>query len=483
MSGATIVTSPAPRRGAFDPVLLAAGAVVALVAVLGGPQLLGLALLGLLVALVLVWPIVGVASLLVMAPIYLLLTPYIPPGIPVSFLVLLLSVVGLALRRVTTPREIPFRWQPIDVAAALLLVNGLLYMPLAANLKTALYGYHELFRLFLIYFIVRLLRPGRGAQAGLLAAVAITSFGVLAYGIVQHFWGYEYVMLKYGLVESLRDYAGFNKAGVQRAYSVTGSPLTLGYMGMVAGLAAIAVLATPGRRDVTRAAAPFLLAAAVGASAFSYTRSSWLGLTAGLGTTALLVTRGRGRWTLVAAPLVAAFLLARFVPEVGERLGRYALTIFSTDPTETSFHYVALFQAATYFIDNPFGIGIGAATGAGFRHGGGVEIWSENTFFLVGIQTGAQGLLALLWFLAGAALAGHRLARSAGASTGERRLGVFALLGVVGFSVGGMSLPALLDVSSFGPLWVVFALLANVSESRRPAGSVPPEEAAESPPA
>lgn len=462
------VPVPAARLSVFlDAPALIVGAGIAAVGLAGGPPLFGYLALGVLVAAILLWPVLGVAALLILAPTFLLFAAFIPQGMPISFLLLVLTAMGLALRRVTTPRPIPFRWLPVDRAAAFLLVNGLLYLPLSANWKTAVYGYHELFRLFLIYFVIRLLLPSLREVRLLLWSLAITAFGVLAYGIVQHFWGYEYVMLNYGLVESLRDYAGFNKAGVKRAYSITTSPLTLGYMGMVAGLGALAVLAVRGQKDRSRPAALLLLAAAVGASAFSYTRSSWLGLVAGLGTMALLVVRGRGRAAIIAVPILAALAIGLFIPEVGERLGRYALTIFSTDPTETSFHYIALAHAATYFIQNPLGVGLGSASGAGIRHAGGVEIWSENTFFLVGIQTGGQALIGLIVFLALAAQAGYGLSRSDNASVNGRRLGVFALLGVVGFSVGGMSLPALLDVSSFGPLWVVFALVANATEQRR----------------
>jgi hypothetical protein len=461
---------PGRARVVLDAPALIAGVGIALVAVLGGPPFLGYLALGLLVTAIFLWPVLGVAALLILAPTFLLFAAFIPQGMPISFLLLVLTAVGLALRRVTTARRAPIRWQPVDKAAAFLLLNGLAYLPLSANWKTAVYGYHELFRLFLIYFVIRLLLPSPRESRLLLWSLAITAFGVLAYGVLQHFWGYEYVMLNYGLVESLRDYAGFSKAGVKRAYSITTSPITLGYMGMVAGLGALAVLAVRTRREGVRLAAVPFLAAAVGASAFSYTRSSWLGLVAGLATMALLVVRGRGRAAIVIVPTLAALAIGLLVPDVGGRLGRYALTIFSSDPTETSFHYIALVHAATYFVQNPFGVGLGSASGAGLRHGGGIEIWSENTFFLVGIQTGAQGLLALLVFLGCAAIAGYRLFRNTGASLGERRLGVFALLGVVGFSVGGMSLPALLDVSSFGPLWVALALVANAAEAGQRGG-------------
>jgi len=58
--------------------------------------------------------------------------------------------------------------------------------------------------LFLLYFVVRLLAPGPAATRHVLWSVALTGFAVAAYGCIQHFWGYGYLMVRYDLVESLR---------------------------------------------------------------------------------------------------------------------------------------------------------------------------------------------------------------------------------------------------------------------------------------
>jgi hypothetical protein len=42
-----------------------------------------------------------------------------------------------------------------------------------------------------------------------------------------------------------------------------------------------------------------------------------------------------------------------------------------------------------------------------------------------------------------------------------RRLGATVFMGFIGFSVAGMSIPTLLEVVAFGPLWVMAALLVN----------------------
>src|SRR5262249_48801353 len=139
----------------------------------------------------------------------------VPEGVPVAFLLLGLTIVSLAGRRVHEPRIRLFRWSAADVAAAFLLVNGLLYLPLAPNLVAGIYGYHELFRMFLLYFVVRLMAPDRRTAAALLWAAGITLFVVVAYGCVQHFWGFDYVLEKYNLVESLRDYVGLSRGGIQ----------------------------------------------------------------------------------------------------------------------------------------------------------------------------------------------------------------------------------------------------------------------------
>jgi hypothetical protein len=95
----------------------------------------------------------------------------------VAFLLLALTLVAVALRRVVEPRARPFRWQPLDLVAAFVLVNGLIYIPLSGNLKVGVYGYHDNLRLFLLYFVVRLLLPARAAERGLLLT-GLTAFGV-----------------------------------------------------------------------------------------------------------------------------------------------------------------------------------------------------------------------------------------------------------------------------------------------------------------
>ena len=451
------------RRHVHGSTLLA-GAATAALALWGGPTILGVGGLAILIGLILLFPIVGVGALLVISPIYLILTPFIPKGIPVSFLLLALTLVGLAMRRVIEPRSRPFRWTMVDRAVAFLLLNGLIYLPLSGNLTVGVYGYHELFRLFLLYFIVRLLAPARSASTSLLIAILVTSFGVLLYGVIQHFWNYEYIMSRFGLARSLHDYAGFNRAGIRRSYSVTSSPLTLGFMAMLAALGALAVLLGGRRRDGAAGWAPLLLVTALAAAAFSYTRSAWLGVAAGFVVALLIFTRGRARLWLILSPVILLLGVGRFLPDVAGRLGRYALTIFSRDPAETSFHYVALLQAASYFWANKLGVGLGEATFAGFHHGQGVQIWSENAFFLVGIQTGIQGFLAFIAFVGLAGSAGHSLFRRPDAGAWERRLGLAVALGFIGFTVGGMSLPAILDAASFGPLWVMLALAVNAGQ-------------------
>jgi hypothetical protein len=343
-------------------------ATVTLVALVGGPVVTGLLGLGILILLILVYPVIGLGAILISAPTYLLLSPFIPRGLPFSFLLLLLTVTGLALRRVYEPRSAPFRWTWVDGMAAFLLVNGLLYIPMATNLKTGLYGYHELLRLFLIYFVVRLLAPGPAVTRALLWCIGLTTLGVVAYGCIQPFWGYEYIMMKYDLVDSLRDYAGFTSNKL-RAYSILVSPLSLGYIGMMGALCAVAILSVPKRNDAASVFAPLLLVLSIGASVLSYTRSSWLGLAAGLVTALLMMFRGRDRLLLLLTPFLIIMAVARFLPLLAEKISRYAVTIVSQDPTDTSLHYVALFAAAQYFMDHLLGFGMGSASFAGFQHG------------------------------------------------------------------------------------------------------------------
>lgn len=437
------------------------GAILAATTLYGGPPLIGMIGLAVLILLILVYPVIGLGSILISAPTYLLISPFVPKGFPFSFLLLLLTATGVALRRVYERRAAPFRWSWVDLTAIFLLVNGLLYLPMATNMKTGVYGYHELFRLFLLYFVVRLLAPGPGAIRALLWPVGLVGFAVVAYGCIQPFWGYDYIMVKYDLVESLKDYAGFDSGRVARAYSILVSPLSLGYMGMIGALAAAAILALPNRTDAAARLAPLLAVAAVAASAFSYTRSSWLGIVAALGAALITLIRGRDRWWLLAAPLALVGLVIRFVPALAAQLGRYALTIASQDPRDTSMHYVALIAAARYFWDHKMGVGLGSASFAGFTHGTGVQFWSENTYFLMGIQTGFQGMLGLMLFLLLGTLAGVRLARNSGASLLHRRIGAAVFMGIIGFSVAGISIPTLLDVAAFGPLWVMIALVVN----------------------
>jgi hypothetical protein len=448
----------------------AAGAAVFLVP----PPVFGLVLTGVLVALALLIPAIGLGGLLVTGPVYLILAPAIPRGLPFSFLLLVLTLVGLMVRRVHEVRRPAFRWHWADAAAAVLLVNGLLYIPMAGTMKSGIYGFHENLRLFLIYGLVRLLNPGPDTRRFLLVATGLVLFSVTAYGIVQSFVGYEWVMHRYGLTESLRDYAGFQKAGVRRAYSVIGSPLSLGIMGMITAFGGLAILLGSRRRDGAWLAAPFLVAAGAGASALSYTRSSWIGIGAGLATAVLVLARGRARWFLLAAPFAIGWVAWRLIPDLAERIGRYALTIASQDPAETSFHYIALVEAARFFWQNKLGVGLGEASFAGYAHGTGVQMWSENTFFLVGIQMGFQAMLALLVFLAAVALTGGRLATRA-VDPGDRRLGAMLVLSMAGFTVAGIAHPALLDVASMAPVWVLAAIAVNRVEAGALRGKAGPE--------
>jgi len=443
---------------------LALGASLALIGLHFGGAAVGALCLVLLVVAVLLHPMIGVGSLLVTAPIFLILTPFIPKGVPVSFLLLALTVLGLSFRRVFEVRAVPFRWTALDVAAAFLLLNGLLYIPLAANLKTGVYGYHELLRLFLIYFVIRLLRPGRREAAAAFWATGAVAFVVLAYGCVQRFWNYEWVMVHYDLIESLRDYAAYSSTGLRRAYSLIGSPLSLGFLGMMGSLTAVSLLAF-GDRDRAKSVAPLLLAAGLGASAFSFTRSSWIGTATGIGLFTLFSLRGRNLLHLVLVPLVLGFVVMRVVPDAAERVGNYALTIVSSDPTDTNFHYVALFEAADFFWNHKLGVGLGSASFAGMQHGGGVKFWSENAYFLVGIQTGMQGLIGLVVFLIAGLREGRLAIRRPGAPVFDRRIGALVFMGCAAFGLAGMSLPALLDVSAFAPLWVAAALAVNAREA------------------
>lgn len=440
------------------PLLLGGG--VAAIGLLVPRSMVGVSLIGILIALTMIYPILGVAGLLISAPVYLLISPWIPQGLPFSFLLLLLTLVGILVRRVVEPRRPPFRWHLIDVAAATLLVNGLLYVPLASTLKAGIYGYHENLRLFLIYFVIRLLNPGLESWKRVLWLTAIVIFGVTAYGIVQSFYGYEWVMEHYGITESLRDYAGFQKAGVRRAYSVLGSPLSLGMMGMIAVFAGLALLLAGRRLDRARLLAPLLLAAGVGASALSYTRSSWIGIGAGLLAGIVAVARGGTRLTLVLLPIAAAFVAFQLMPGLTEQIGKYALTIASQDPTETSFHYVALVEAARFFQGHLLGVGLGASSFSGLNYGTGIQMWTENTYFLIGIQMGIQGLAALLVFMVASARLGLRL-YGRGDTERDRQLGALIFLAIAGFSVGGMAHPTLLDVSSMAPVWCLIGMAVN----------------------
>jgi hypothetical protein len=39
-------------------------------------------------------------------------------------------------------------------------------------------------------------------------------------------------------------------------------------------------------------------------------------------------------------------------------------------------------------------------------------------------------------------------------------------MGMIAFATAGMSIPTLLDVAAFGPLWVAAALVVNAREAR-----------------
>jgi hypothetical protein len=421
--------------------------------------------LAFLVAVILTYPIAGVATLLAIAPVYLLLTPFVPRGLPVSFLILILTVIGLLFRRCYQPRAALFTWTVADRVAVFLLLNGLIYIPLASSWKAGVYGYHEMFRLFLIYFAVRLLRPGRGAWMTVLGLLAAIDFVVLAYGAVQPFWNYDYIMVKYGLVESLRDYAGFNTWGIQRAYSLLGSPLSLGYLGMMGVLASVGLLSQFRRSRGATLAALILLVAAAAASAMSFTRSSWMGIITGLGVGLFFGFRGRARLALLALPLALGWATAILLPAIAEIVGYYALTILSTDPAKTSMHYVALAHAAEHFAAHLLGEGLGASTFSGMAHGKGVTIWSENTFLQMGIQTGLQGLVALVVFIGAMMFAAGRLFRDEGADAATRCVGVIVLMAFPAFAMAGMSIPTILDVAAFGPLWFMAAVVVNARET------------------
>jgi hypothetical protein len=388
----------APAPWFSQLLILLAGAGMAALALYAPAGAFGAVALVLLVLLILIYPTIGIGSILVIAPTYLVVGRIFPKNAPVTFLLILLTYVGIALRRVHERRAAPFRWTPVDIAAAFLMVNALLYIPLAANLKTGVYGYHELLRLFLLYFAVRLLAPAPEVSGRLLWAAGITGFLIVLYGCIQPFWHYEWVMIEFDLVESLKEYAGFNYGKLARAHSILVSPLTLGYMGMVGALSAVGILAVSPRRDAAAVVAPLLLVASIGASVFSYTRSSWLGIAAALFAALMTVFRGRDRLMILVTPLVAGIIAMRFVPALAERVGSYALTIVSDDPRDTSLHYVALVVAAKYFWSHKLGVGLGAASFSGFTHGGGVQVWSENTFLQMGIQTGFQGMLGLIVF-------------------------------------------------------------------------------------
>jgi hypothetical protein len=81
----------------------------------------------------------------------------------------------------------------------------------------------------------------------------------------------------------------------------------------------------------------------------------------------------------------------------------------------------------------------------------------------MGIQTGARGMAGLILFLllgaGGAAAAPRGRRRSRGGSARPRCLAHW-------LAVSGLSLPVLLDVGAFGPLWVIAALTVNALERR-----------------
>lgn len=227
------------------------------------------------------------------------------------------------------------------------------------------------------------------------------------------------------------------------------------------------------RRGVARALFAAAFIAAFSGVALSYTRASWLSLLLVLPPAVLAWAARRRAWRALIAPaaLVLGSVLLVAALGVGTRLARHAETVVQSE-NESNLERVNRWMAAWEMTkDRPWtGVGYGAYADAypAYRR---KEIVTELVYRHMGVhseplrllaETGIPGLLAGLWFLGAAGVAGWRAFRRQ-PDPAASRLALAVTAGLATYAVHGLFNSYLGIDKVTVPFWAGLGVLAALS--------------------
>lgn len=395
-------------------------------------------------------------------------------------LAVLLGAAGLYARRMSLR-------PPLHLLAGGLFLLWLLVAALSSrNPAVSLYGgvlRYEGWLGYASYFIVfatarvlanRDVVPGRGLLAGFSVAILLVS----ALAVVQHFWPASSPV---GLL-SLGDWQ-------QRSFATFGNPLFLALFGCLVAPILLA-LAVEVRSFWGRAAVGAALLLLMVATVFTYSRAGWVGLVLGLAAAAVLLFRSkRAALATLALLVLLAFGGATLADRVrsGEAspeatvAGRVASTAEGGGSLEAR---LELYRGSVPLIlERPvLGWGLETYTTEGARvrterlvqiEPGAFADRPHNSLLYLAYSSGLVGLVLYLFFWAGALLAGFSNWRSLGPS--RRWMSAGLLGGLAGYFVAELGSFSVIEATPFA-----WAALGWVSASRN--GGSAPESAAHSAP-
>lgn len=294
-----------------------------------------------------------------------------------------------------------------------LIILSVLYFVFSGDAGQAAFGARALLLFFIVFLAVQFI-PWRKADFSRLAAVFAAAAGaVSAFGLIQYFLLPRDFLREFGYSEVVSTW--LPGGNLPMYHLVSGTDLvrlqaTFAGPNQLAAWLAVAVPVLFWLRSKTQnAAARFALAAAAGASlvciGLTFSRSAWLGVLAagGVWLACELATRlGRGRLILAGVSAVGALFglglaASQLWPDAAHVLVRTA---------SSSERWQRLTLASEIVLENPFGLGLGASSGASQRFDSGdhAGLTPENTFVQYALELGWLGGALFLLALARIAL-------------------------------------------------------------------------------
>lgn len=255
-------------------------------------------------------------------------------------------------------------------------------------------------------------------------------------------------------IDDLRVYGSVGGREIVRVGSVQLDPLSTSFF-LAFGVCIAVELVIRGR---TRRSVVIISAVAVAALLFTQTRAGILAAAVGA-VLALGRTRGGSQVNRLRFALALGGVAVFAVPLV---VGAGLSDRLAGDEASDTSHREAFTRGVETIVQNPLGVGLATAGGAGQRVTTDVPVVTENQYLQIGVQLGVPAMVLYLGLVVGVPRLIRRRITSAGdddePSSGhdDRAIAGAARTGFVGLCVGGFFLQPFLE---FSVSWTVWAVL------------------------